>query len=111
LERDVCRSSYLSALARNLERGKVRLACDNSSVVDVINKHFIKVYDIQILQFWIPSEENIVADAASRYDSKKLANLGLQVCHNLPRLRQKLHSFFTSPSKHLAKVWQNPQNL
>ena len=96
--------------------GKVRLACDNSSIVDAINKHSIKgpaiillqrifliaaVYDIQILPFWIPSEVNIVADAASRYDYKKLANLGLQVSHNLPRpsqLRQKLHSFFTTPS-------------
>ena len=96
--------------------GKVRLACDNSSVVDAINKHSIKgpsiiplqrifliaaVYDIQILPFWIPSEENMVADAASRYDYKKLANLGLHVSHNLPRpsqLRQKLHSFFTTPS-------------
>src|SRR5208282_3142497 len=81
-----------------------------------INKHSIKdpaivslqrifliaaVYDIQILPFWIPSEENIVANAASRYDYKKLANLGLQISHNLPRpsqLRQKLHSFFTIPS-------------
>jgi len=96
--------------------GKVRLACDNSSVVDAINKHSIKgpaivplqrifliaaVYDIEILPFWIPSEENIVADAASRYDYKKLANLGLQVSHNLPRpshLRQKLHSLYTTPS-------------
>src|SRR5438552_17938910 len=96
--------------------GKVRLACDNSSVVDAINKHSIKgpaiiplqpifliaaVYDIQILPFWIPSEENIVADAASRYDYKRLANLGLQVSHDLPRpsqLRQKPHSFFTTPS-------------
>src|SRR5436190_19160143 len=96
--------------------GKIRLACDNSSVVDAINKHSIKgpaiiplqrifliaaVYDIQILPFWIPSEENMVADAASRYDYKKLADLGLKVSHNLPRpsqLRQKLHSFFKTPS-------------
>ena len=41
-----------------------------------------------------------MADAASRYH-KRLANLGLQVSHNLPRssqLRQKLHSFFATPS-------------
>src|SRR5436190_2802983 len=90
--------------------GNVRLACDNSSVVDAINKHSIKgpaivplqrifliaaVYDIQILPFWIPSEENIVADAASRYDYEKLANLGLKVSHNLPQPSQ-LHSFFTT---------------
>ena len=43
----------------------------------------------------------MVADAASRYDYKRLAKLGLQVSHNLPRppqLRQKLHSFFATPS-------------
>jgi hypothetical protein len=42
-----------------------------------------------------------MANAASRYDYKRLANLELQISHNLPRpsqLRQKLHSFFTTPS-------------
>src|SRR5437762_3388289 len=96
--------------------GKVRLACDNSSVVDGINKHSIKgsaivplqrifliaaIYDIQIFSFWISFEENIVANAASRYDYKRFANLGLHISHNLPRpsqLRQKLHSFFTISS-------------
>ena len=89
--------------------GLVRIACDNSSVVDALNKHSIKgpaivplqrifliaaVYDIQISPFWIPSEENMVADAASRYDYKKLANLGLQVSQDLPcpaLLCQKLY--------------------
>ena len=97
--------------------GTVRLACDNSAVVDSLNKHSIKgpaivplqrifliaaVYDIHIVPFWIPSEENMVADAASRHNYEKLANLGLQVT-NLPRtvdLRQKLSSFFTTPSRH-----------
>ena len=96
--------------------GLVRLACDNSSVVDALNKHSIKgpaivplqrifliaaVYDIRILPFWIPSRENMIADAASRFDYKKLANLGFQVSRDLPRpalLRQKLHTFFTTPS-------------
>ena len=96
--------------------GLVRIACDNSSVVDALNKHSIKglaivslqrifliasIYDIQIFPFWIPSKENMVADAASRYDYTKLANLGLQVSQDLPRpavLRRKLHSFFTTPS-------------
>ena len=96
--------------------GLVRIACDNSSVVDALNKRSIKgpaivplqrilliaaVFDIQILPFWIPSEENMVADAASRFDYRKLANLGLQVSQDLPRpalLRQKLHSYFTIPS-------------
>jgi hypothetical protein len=96
--------------------GKVRLACDNTSVVDAINKRSIRgpaiiplqrifliaaVYDIEILPFWIPSGENVVADAASRQDYKKLADLGLQVSPERPRpsdLRRKLHSFFTTPS-------------
>ena len=94
--------------------GTVRLACDNSAVVDAINKHSIKglsihplqtifliaaVFDINLFSFWLPSEENIVADAASRHDYKKLADMGLQVSDQ-PRpkfLRQKLSSFFTNP--------------
>jgi len=60
--------------------GSVRLACDNAVVVDAINKRSIRgktlrplqsilliaaVFDITLFAFWIPSEENIVADAAS----------------------------------------------
>jgi hypothetical protein len=59
------------------------------------------VYNIQIVPFWVPSEENMVADAASRYDHERLANLGLQVS-KLPRpsdLRRKLSSFFATPSR------------
>jgi hypothetical protein len=95
--------------------GLVRIACDNSSVVDALNKHSIKgptivplqrifllaaVFDIQIFPFWIPSSENMVADAASRFDYSKLANLGLQVSQDLPRpaiLRQKLRSLLNNP--------------
>src|SRR5271170_6972036 len=95
--------------------GLVRIACDNSSVVDALNKHSIKgpaivplqrifliaaVFDIQIFPFWIPSSENMVADAASRFDYNKLANLGLQVSQDLPRpaiLRQKLRSLLNNP--------------
>ena len=62
--------------------GRIRIACDNSAVVDAINKRSIRgpailplqrilliaaVFDIQILPFWLPSEENMIADAASRY--------------------------------------------
>ena len=96
--------------------GLVRIACDNSSVIDALNKHSIKdptivplqrifliasVYDIQIFPFWIPSIENMMTDAASRYDYTELANLDLQISQDLPRpavLRRKLHSFFTTPS-------------
>ena len=96
--------------------GRLRLACDNTAVVDGINKCSIRgeaiyllqttlliaaLFDIEILAFWIPSEENIIADAASRYDFKKLANLGFQVpgSHNrdtkISILRHKLFNFLT----------------
>jgi hypothetical protein len=83
--------------------------------VDSINKCSIKgpailplqrillisaVYNIHIPPFWVPSEENMVADAASHYDYNTLANLGLQVSR-FPKpaeLRRKLNSFFTTPS-------------
>ena len=100
--------------------GSVRLACDNATVVDAISKYSIKgnalrplqdillvaaVYDITLSIFWIPSEENIVADAASRHDFGKLANLGLQVSPQKPSLkistlRQTLSNFSTIPSPH-----------
>ena len=98
--------------------GTVRIACDNTAVVDAINKRSIKgatirplqtillvaaVHDINLLAFWIPSKENIVADAASRHDYEKLANLGLQVTRqsiNVSVLRRKLKSFYEAPSHH-----------
>lgn len=73
--------------------GRVRLACDNFSVVQATNKRSIKgpaihplqtillittLFDIDLIVFWIPSGENIVADTASRHDFKKLADLGFQ---------------------------------
>jgi hypothetical protein len=73
---------------------RLRLACDNSVVVEALNKRSIRgetirplqlilliaaVFDIEIAAFWIPSEENIVADAALRHDIKELTNLGFQV--------------------------------
>jgi hypothetical protein len=42
-----------------------------------------------------------VADAASRYDYKKLADLGMQVSQDILHpltLCRKLHSFFATPS-------------
>jgi len=103
--------------------GRIRLACDNTVVVNAINKRSVKgetirrvqtilliaaVFDIEIMAFWVPSEENIVADAASRHDLKKLANLRFQVqelrqrqCNpatKVSTLRQKLFTFLTTPS-------------
>ena len=105
--------------------GHVRLACDNSAVVDAIRKRSIKgdairplqailliaaIFDIELTVFWLPSEENIVADAASRFDYKKLANLGFQdqlhslrhppPSHRTTTLRQKLHSFYSARWQH-----------
>ena len=97
--------------------GRLHLACDNTAVVHGINKRSIKgeaihplqtilliaaVFDIEVFAFWIPSEENIVADAASRHDFKKLADLGLQVFRNadikISTLRHKLFTFLTTHS-------------
>jgi hypothetical protein len=49
--------------------------------------------------FWVPSEENMVTDAAARYDHEGVATLGLQVS-KLPRrsdMCPKLSSFFATP--------------
>ena len=104
--------------------GRVRLACDNAAVVQGINKRSINgpalrplqtilllaaLFDIELIVFWIPSEENIVADAASRHQFDKLANLGFQdqiaslrrknPATKISALRQKLHSYFTTQSR------------
>ena len=103
--------------------GRIRIACDNSAVV--INKRSIRgsailplqrillkagVFNIQILAFWVPSEEN--TDAASRYDYKKLANLGLQVPRFFPKpaeLREAaflLRSLAPSTRQNYSKITQ-----
>ena len=73
--------------------GSVNIASDNSIVVTDINKKSIRglairllhtilligtVFDIEIKAHWISMKENIIADAASRYDFKKLADLGFK---------------------------------
>ena len=107
--------------------GRVRLASDNVAVVDAVNKRSIKgetirplqsilllaaIFDIDLMAFWIPSEENIVADAASRQDHKKLANMGLQAHYSpdttVKALRQKLRLFCTSPSPPLHAETMTP---
>ena len=104
--------------------GRVRLACDNAAVIQGINKRSIKdpalrplqtilllaaLFDIELNAFWIPSEENIVTDAASRHQFDKLANLGFQdqitslrrktPATKISALRQKLHSYFSTQSR------------
>jgi hypothetical protein len=107
-------------MAPGLGQGRLRLACDNTVVVDAINNQSIRgetikplqdilliaaIFDIKVSAFWIPSEENIVADAASHFDFEKLADLGFQAssqCYpdtaTVSALRQKLSTFFTTPS-------------
>ena len=114
---------------------RVHIASNSSVIVDAINKHSIKgpairplqsilliaaVFDIDLMAFWIPSEENIVADAVSRFDFKKLAELGFQMSSpdhpnpSMSSLHQKLHSFFTTPSHPLPSevmtLSTNPTN-
>jgi hypothetical protein len=115
--------------------GLVRLACDNTAVVDAINKHSIKgqmvwplqsilliaaIFDIALFTFWIPSEENIVTVHASRHDYAKLTDLGLQISQRkpsikIPTLRQKLNIFFITPSPlqpvGVTILQGNPTNL
>ena len=105
--------------------GSVDVACDNTAVVNGINNRSIRgpsirplrtllliaaVLDIEIKAHWIPTKENIVADAASRHDFRKLANLGFKdqvtALRNRPSppiktsaLRQQLSTFFNSRSR------------
>jgi hypothetical protein len=94
--------------------------------VDAINKCSIKspailslhrilfvatVSDIHVVPFWVPSEENMIADAVSCYDYKRLADLGLQVSR-LPKpaeLHWKLNPSSQLPhAKHSAGLRHNP---
>jgi ribonuclease HI len=104
------------------EHGKLQLFCDNEAVVDGINKKSIRgpaihplqsilliaaVFGIELVACWIPTEENMIADALSRFEFEKLKKLELtsQINSLLHRrdtiktsnLRQRLISFFTTP--------------
>jgi hypothetical protein len=101
------------------ENGELLVHCDNEAVVDAINKRSIRsltitplqtllliaaLFNITISAVWIPTASNFIADALSRHDFKRLANLGYKDYnhHNIwnsePQtpvltLRQKLLSF------------------
>ena len=117
--------------------GSIDVACDNTAVVGGINKRSIvgpairplrailliaAVFDIEIKAHWIPTEENVIADAASRHDFKKLANLGFKdqvtaLRHpsapiRMSTLRQQLTNYFKNrslplPTK-LTPLYGNP---
>ena len=120
----------------NWKNGRVRLACDNSAVVDAMANHSISgpairplqtilliasLFDIEIMVFWIPSKENIVADAASQFNFKKLADLGFQdqihtLCHPpsssaMSNLLQKLNFSYIKPSpQQLGEIMSQSNN-
>ena len=100
--------------------GSLTVISDSTAVVNGLTNKSIKgpalhplrtillmaaVFDIEIKTRWIPSEENVIADAASRHDFKKLANLGfkdqVQKLRNKPTaatktsdLRRQLNNYF-----------------
>ena len=106
--------------------GALTVVSDNTAVVNGINNRSIRgpavrplrsilllaaIFDIKIQSRWMPSEENIIADAASRHDFDKLANLGFQeearALRNhltppikLASLRKQLMHFFNPHSPH-----------
>jgi ribonuclease HI len=74
--------------------GRIKLHCDNEAVVAALAKGSIKgqamnplrqiamhiaLHDIELHCIWIPTKENALADALSRWDTEKIANL----CPNL----------------------------
>src|SRR2546423_11733375 len=104
--------------------GAVDIACDSWGIVNGVNNRTIDGapirplrvllliaahYDINIKAHWIPTEENVIADAASRHDFKKLADLGFQeqvkeLRGRLPtarisNLRRELLSFYNYQSR------------
>lgn len=104
--------------------GSVDVACDNAAVVGGINKRSIRgpairplraillisaVFDIDIKAHWVSTKENVIADAASRHDFKKLADLGFKdqvvtLRHRpsapirMSTLRQQLTNYFATRS-------------
>jgi len=74
--------------------GRIKLHCDNEAVVAALAKASIKgqairplrqiamhiaLHRIELHCIWIPTKENALADALSRWDTEKIANL----CPNL----------------------------
>ena len=120
----------------NWENGELLVHCDNEAVVEAINKRSIRgptitplqtllliaaLYNIAISAVWIPTASNSIADALSRHDFKRLANLGHQHDHHIRRtepptpittLRQKLLSSLKTASQNLlAKDMTMPSTI
>jgi hypothetical protein len=113
--------AILFALAKwgqQLAGCQVTFMCDNSSIVDAINKTSIRgeainplqlilltaaLHDIVLHACWLSSEENWIADALSRFNLKRLANFKLNELFKLPHrepgtpilsLRRRLQTYF-----------------
>jgi hypothetical protein len=114
--------AILFALAKWGESWKgyrITFMCDNSAIVDAIQKTTIRgeaifplqhilltaaLYDIEISSLWLSSEDNWIADSLSRFNLKRLANLQLDVLFSLqnqdqdpvPILLTKLRSSYNT---------------
>jgi len=85
---------------------RVEILCDNETVVAGINKRTIRgraieplqqifliagCHDIAVRATWIPTHENKIADALSRFDRKRLTNLvGVQLANSLCRRQHSI---------------------
>jgi hypothetical protein len=117
----------------------ITIMCDNSAIVDAINKRSIRgdainplqllfltaaLYDIDISACWLSSKENWIADSLSRFDFKRLTNFQLDHLFDLSRrepgtpmfiLRQKLQAYFGTdllqvPDLHTPSPGPNTSN-
>src|SRR5436305_6983909 len=120
--------AILFALAKwgsEWEGCRVTFMCDNSAIVDAINKTTIRgdainplqlifltaaLYDIEIRSCCLGSDDNWIADALSRFALYRLTKFQLDKIFSLPcrepgtpmsQLRQKLHNFFGTNSPRL----------
>ena len=75
----------------SFSNGRLIILCDNTTAVSAINKRsscqslttplqalllIAALFNIDLVAQWIPTDQNSVADALSRHDFKRLANLG-----------------------------------
>jgi hypothetical protein len=80
----------LRTWATESSANRIKLHCDNQAVVAALAKGSIKGqaispllqiamhiahYNIELHCMWIPTKENALADALSRWDTEKIANL------------------------------------
>jgi len=103
----------------------ITFMCDNSAIVDAIQKRRIHgevitplqliflmaaLYDIEVLSCWLPSKDNWIAHALSPFNISRLTHCQLDQLFKaslresgepMMALRQKLHTFFKTDSPNL----------